>query len=203
MSQLAKQPVITGPDDAYRYLRRRIIDFTLLPGEFLSENALAAQMGTSRATVREAIARLAEEGCVEVFPQRGTQVNRISINRLRHAVFLRTVLEESVLRRHVASAENDEITLCHHLLHIRCCATIEQVVALELKAHLLKRLPHAAGAMLAEPHIIRLGRDKNTTNGIGKRPSQVLQKAVGWIDSSVHGYAGTACQEILHGRNFL
>ncbi|MBD8952283.1 MAG: GntR family transcriptional regulator, partial [Subdoligranulum sp.] len=63
MSQLAKQPVITGPDDAYRYLRRRIIDFTLLPGEFLSENALAAQMGTSRATVREAIARLAEEGC--------------------------------------------------------------------------------------------------------------------------------------------
>ncbi len=99
MSQLAKQPVITGPDDAYRYLRRRIIDFTLLPGEFLSENALAAQMGTSRATVREAIARLAEEGCVEVFPQRGTQVNRISINRLRHAVFLRTVLEESVLRQ--------------------------------------------------------------------------------------------------------
>ena len=52
MSQLAKQPVITGPDDAYRYLRRRIIDFPLLPGEFLSENALAAQMDTSRATVR-------------------------------------------------------------------------------------------------------------------------------------------------------
>ncbi len=48
---------------------------------------------------REAIARLAEEGCVEVFPQRGTQVSRISINRLHHAVFLRTVLEESVLRQ--------------------------------------------------------------------------------------------------------
>lgn len=99
MPQLTTLPAITGPDDAYSQLRHRIIDFTLLPGEFLSENALASQMGTSRATVREAIARLAEEGCVEVFPQRGTQVSRISINRLHHAVFLRTVLEESVLRQ--------------------------------------------------------------------------------------------------------
>ena len=99
MPQLTTPPAITGPDDAYSQLRHRIIDFTLLPGEFLSENALASQMGTSRATVREAIARLAEEGCVEVFPQRGTQVSRISINRLHHAVFLRTVLEESVLRQ--------------------------------------------------------------------------------------------------------
>ena len=100
MPQLTTPPAITGPDDAYRQLRHRIIDFTLLPGEFLSENALASQMGTSRATVREAIARLAEEGACRqrFFPQRGHQVTD-QINRLHHAVFLRTVLEESVLRQ--------------------------------------------------------------------------------------------------------
>lgn len=108
MPELANTSAISGPDDAYTQLRRSIIDFSLLPGEFLSENALAAQMNTSRATVREAIARLAEEGCVEVFPQRGTQVSRISISRLRHAVFLRTVLEESVLRQLCATGLTDE-----------------------------------------------------------------------------------------------
>ena len=87
MPELTKPSVISGPDDAYTRLRRGIIDFSLLPGEFLSENALAAQMNTS---------------------QRGTQVSRISINRLRHAVFLRTVLEESVLRQLCATGLTDE-----------------------------------------------------------------------------------------------
>ena len=126
MPQLTTPPAITGPDDAYRQLRHRIIDFTLLPGEFLSENALASQMGTSRATVREAIARLAEEGCVEVFPQRGTQVSRISINRLHHAVFLRTVLEESLRKQRryyddqASSDLLDEDTRMHHLFYEYC-----------------------------------------------------------------------------------
>lgn len=82
---------------AYDILRQRIIEFELLPGEFLSENSLASMLGVSRTPVREALSRLTEEGCVEVFPQRGTQVSRISIERIRQAVFLRSVLEQSVL----------------------------------------------------------------------------------------------------------
>lgn len=84
-------------DAVYRQLRRQIIDFTLLPGELLSENTLAAQMHTSRTPVREAIARLACEHCVEVFPQRGTQVSRISIQMMQQAAFLRTVLEREAV----------------------------------------------------------------------------------------------------------
>lgn len=84
-------------DAVYERLRGQIIDFTLLPGELLSENTLAAQMQTSRTPVREAIARLACEHCVEVFPQRGTQVSRISMELVRQAVFLRLVLERDVL----------------------------------------------------------------------------------------------------------
>lgn len=86
-------------DTVYQQLRQQIIDFTLLPGEFLSENTLATQMHTSRTPVREAIARLACEHCVEVFPQRGTQVSRISMELVRQAVFLRSVLERDVLER--------------------------------------------------------------------------------------------------------
>lgn len=94
------QPVSTevySRDAVYRQMRRQIIDFTLLPGELLSENTLAAQMHTSRTPVREAIARLACEHCVEVFPQRGTQVSRISMQLMHHAAFLRLVLEREVV----------------------------------------------------------------------------------------------------------
>lgn len=89
-------PVRTA--DPYAVLRHRIIMFELLPGELLSEHRLAAQLGTSRTPVRRALDRLAGEGCVEVFPQRGTQVSRISLARLHQAVFLRTALEQEVLR---------------------------------------------------------------------------------------------------------
>ena len=94
------QPVSTevySRDAVYRQMRRQIIDFTLLPGELLSESTLAAQMHTSRTPVREAIARLACEHCVEVFPQRGTQVSRISMQLMHHAAFLRLVLEREVV----------------------------------------------------------------------------------------------------------
>lgn len=96
-AQSAVSTDVYSRDTVYQRLRGQIIDFTLLPGELLSENALAAQMQTSRTPVREAIARLASEHCVEVFPQRGTQVSRISMELVRQAVFLRLVLERDVL----------------------------------------------------------------------------------------------------------
>ena len=82
-AQSAVSTDVYSRDTVYQRLRGQIIDFTLLPGELLSENALAAQMQTSRTPVREAIARLASEHCVEVFPQRGTQVSRISMELVR------------------------------------------------------------------------------------------------------------------------
>lgn len=94
--------------DAYSILFRRIVGFRLLPGEFLSENRLAGELGFSRTPVREALDRLAAQGCVEVFPQRGTQVSRISAQRVRQAVFLRTVLERSVLSQLCASPPSEE-----------------------------------------------------------------------------------------------
>ena len=95
-------------DAVYQRLRQQIIDFTLLPGEFLSENTLATQMQTSRTPVREAIARLACEHCVEVFPQRGTQVSRISMELVRQAVFFRMVLERDVLEQLCKPGLNDD-----------------------------------------------------------------------------------------------
>lgn len=94
--------------DAYAIIRRRIMGFELLPGEFLSENQLAAELGLSRTPVRQALDRLASEGCVEVFPQRGTQISRISLERVRQAVFLRIALEQGVLAQLCGTPPDEE-----------------------------------------------------------------------------------------------
>lgn len=118
MQQLA---AVEARRAVYEALRRQIIDFTLLPGSLISENALAERMNTSRTPVREAIARLACEHCVEVFPQRGTQVSRISAELVRQAVFFRTTLEQNVLetlcRQGVTREQRDELEASMALQH--------------------------------------------------------------------------------------
>ena len=67
------------PGSIYGLLRHDIVMLRLRPGERLSENELAARFGTSRAPVREALIRLVEDGLIEVRPQRGSFVSRISL----------------------------------------------------------------------------------------------------------------------------
>src|ERR671921_101679 len=83
----------------YGQIRQDIISLRLRPGTRLSENELALRFGTSRAPVREAIIRLAEEGLIEVLPQRGSFVTRISLSAMERARFVREALEVAVVRR--------------------------------------------------------------------------------------------------------
>ncbi len=85
--------------DPYTLLRRKIVELNLLPGAFISENCMGSQLHTGRAQIRQALACLSSEGCVEVFPQRGVQISLISMERARQALFLRTTLEQDVLRQ--------------------------------------------------------------------------------------------------------
>src|SRR4051794_27041342 len=77
----------------YTIIREAIVSLRLLPGQALSENELATQYGVSRTPVREALIRLAGDGLVEVVPQLGTFVSRISELDVREAQFIREVLE--------------------------------------------------------------------------------------------------------------
>jgi DNA-binding GntR family transcriptional regulator len=65
----------------------------------LSENELAHRFGTSRAPVREALIRLVEEGLIDVLPQRGSFVSRISLAAMQRARFVREALEVAIVRR--------------------------------------------------------------------------------------------------------
>ena len=83
-------------------LRHEIITLHLRPRTRLSENELALRFGTSRAPVREALIRLAEEGFIDIQPQRGSFVSRISLGAMRRARFVREAIEISVVRQAAA-----------------------------------------------------------------------------------------------------
>jgi DNA-binding GntR family transcriptional regulator len=87
----------------YRRLRGSILTQKLAPNTALSEKDLAAQFGVSRTPVREALIKLADDGLVDVLPQRGTFVAPIRIAEVIEAQFIREALEIAVIRR-VAAA---------------------------------------------------------------------------------------------------
>lgn len=86
-------------DRVYHELRRRIRELTLPPGAVIRKEDIAVEMGVSRAPVSEAIARLADEALVDVFPQHGSFVAPIRAEDVRESLLIRTALEVEAIRR--------------------------------------------------------------------------------------------------------
>jgi DNA-binding GntR family transcriptional regulator len=86
-----------GPQ-VYRSLRGRIIRGELEPGGLISEAEIARAFSISRQPVREAFIKLAEEGLVEIRPQRGTLVRRINIASVKDARFVREAVEADIVK---------------------------------------------------------------------------------------------------------
>ncbi|MHB0776833.1 GntR family transcriptional regulator [Halomonas sp. WWR20] len=82
----------------YQTLRQAIICMVLAPGKALSEKEIADTFDVSRQPVREAFIRLSESGLLEVRPQRGTYVVRISEAAVMEARFVREAIEVAVAR---------------------------------------------------------------------------------------------------------
>jgi DNA-binding GntR family transcriptional regulator len=83
----------------YAVLRRRIRELELPPGAPLRKDEIALELGVSRGPVSEAIARLAEERLVDVFPQHGSFVAPIRAEDVREGLFIRVALECEAVRR--------------------------------------------------------------------------------------------------------
>lgn len=84
-------------DQAAEQIRRRIVKGDFQLGEALSETALAAELGVSKTPIREAFLRLRTEGLVDIAPQRGTFVFRMSPEEVHALSECRGVLEIAAL----------------------------------------------------------------------------------------------------------
>ncbi len=128
-------------------LRRRVLSLELPPGAPLSESELAAELGVSRTPVREALILLADEGLVEVVPQAGTRVSRLSVAAVRTAQFVREAVETAGLALAVSRAGAADHRALEELLerqdHARREGDVDAFMALDDAFH--ARLLEVAG----------------------------------------------------------
>jgi len=80
-------------DQVYRHLLGEILSGGLASGALLREPELAATLGVSRTPIREALGRLAQDGLLEIKPNRSAVVRRLRADELRHIYQVREALE--------------------------------------------------------------------------------------------------------------
>ncbi|TPQ49928.1 GntR family transcriptional regulator [Prosthecomicrobium hirschii] len=90
-------------------LRHAIVEMTLRPGEALSEKDIASRFGVSRQPVREAFIKLSEAGLLQILPNRGTFVVKISVREVANARFVREAVEVAIARSAAAMAAPADI----------------------------------------------------------------------------------------------
>jgi DNA-binding GntR family transcriptional regulator len=89
----------------FNALRTAIITLQLTPGQSISEKEVATQIGVSRQPVREAFIKLADAQLLDIQPQRGTFVVKISIRAVMDARFIREALEAAVVKELIGQVD--------------------------------------------------------------------------------------------------
>lgn len=100
--QPAETPTLA--DQAYAQLKAMIFDFTLMPGDRVSESELAKRVEVSRTPLRQALQRLEREGFLRVIPKIGWRVAPLDFDVFDELYDLR-ILIECHAARHLATAE--------------------------------------------------------------------------------------------------
>ena len=79
--------------EVYEHLKLEIVQGRLPGGERLAEENIAASLGVSRTPVREAVQRLAQDGFVELIPNKGARVRALSSTEIIQTYAVREALE--------------------------------------------------------------------------------------------------------------
>jgi DNA-binding GntR family transcriptional regulator len=93
----------------FRALREAIFVGQMVPGTPLSEKEVSDMFQVSRQPVREAFIKLVEAGVLQVLPQRGTFVKRISPRQVREGRFIREAIETAVVRKAAVSITDEQL----------------------------------------------------------------------------------------------
>ncbi|MBZ4665631.1 GntR family transcriptional regulator [Mahella sp.] len=94
---LEKEKKETAKEYAVRILKYNIMNLNLKPGQIVSENEIAQQLGISRTPVREAFIELSKASMVDIYPQKGTYIAPINLGIIEQSRFMRAVLERAVI----------------------------------------------------------------------------------------------------------
>lgn len=97
-------------DIAYNSLKKLILQNKLVPGDLLSENLIAKNLGMSRTPVREALRMLSQEGVIEIIQGVGARVKEISSKDIDDLFEIRKSMEILAIKTAVFNFSEEEIS---------------------------------------------------------------------------------------------
>lgn len=99
---------------AYRQIKDALCTGEIAPGDILSENQLAQDLGMSRTPVREALRTLASENWLEIKNGVGAYVKPLSSKDIEDLYEIRCLLEIQAVKTAVYHISEDEIDALEH-----------------------------------------------------------------------------------------
>lgn len=112
MSQTNETEPLVAPERVYRALRQAIFEGTVAPGDRLTTQRIAEQLGVSRTPVRAALVRLESEGLIERTGGQSARVRALTTDEVSHAYDVAMAVEGMLVYRLAqadADAELDEL----------------------------------------------------------------------------------------------
>lgn len=100
---------LTNSQLAYQHLRRQLLAGEYKPGTRILYGPVGKQLGISATPVREAIGLLAHEGLVELVPQLGAVVRKLSQQELIELYELREAIEPYAARKAAERATEEHL----------------------------------------------------------------------------------------------
>ena len=91
--KLTKIPTATLREHVYDQLRRKIISAEILPGEVVTLQGLADQLGVSLMPIREALWQLQTEQVIVIESNKRIHVNTLTPREMEEILRIRLVLE--------------------------------------------------------------------------------------------------------------
>lgn len=137
---LRRVPSLSRREHVAEILREAITSGRLKPGDRLIELDLAAELGTSRAPIREALRQLEQEGLVASYPYRGSEVLGVSQDEVEQVLVpIRITLERFAFGKaldKLSSGDLDELQgLVDDMLVAAGAGEAERLADLDIRFH--------------------------------------------------------------------
>ncbi len=99
----------TLADKVFDWLTEQLVVGSLRPGQWVSENEVAALLGVSRSPVRDAFRQLAREGILEARRRRGTIIAELNAADVDHLYRARRLIDAEMARLAVEQMTDEDL----------------------------------------------------------------------------------------------
>jgi DNA-binding GntR family transcriptional regulator len=131
--------VQTLSEQVYKEIRERILSERLLPLKPIRQDALSSELGVSKIPLREALARLEQDGLISNYPNRGFVVQPLSIEEAEDVFRLRGKIEPDAAAASAliaTAADQDAVRVAYQAVEEDAMSPTSRAVSLNRAFHL-------------------------------------------------------------------